>query len=64
MKIILVLVLRDKQVQKYNIFAFVEDVKRMLRNLRFCVDKIKACLMILERHIYCDFIFGREDGPH
>lgn len=57
------LVLRDKQVEKYNIFVSIEDVMRMLRNLRFCVDNIEAHVMHVESHTSCDSDGGEKLDP-
>lgn len=54
MKTILGLVLRHKEVEKYNLIASIEDVKRMLQNLHFMVDGIDACLRHAESHIPCE----------
>lgn len=54
MKMILGLVLRDKQVKKYNIYASNEDLKMMLRNLRVCMENIATHLMHVESHISYD----------
>lgn len=35
------------------IFPSLEDVKRMLRNLRFCVEKNYAHLVHMESHVPC-----------
>lgn len=63
MKMLLGLVLRDKHADKYNIFAFIEDVKRMPRNLRFCVDNLKNHLMHVEDHIPCNYDGGEQFDP-
>lgn len=52
MKTLLGLVLRDKQVEKY-IFASLEDIKRMLRNMCLYVDGIDSCLRHVESHVPC-----------
>jgi len=45
------LILKDKQVDKYNFFATLEDIKRMLKNQRFFHDKIDSRLAHVESHI-------------
>jgi len=55
--------LEDKEVEKYNISTSLEEVKRMLRNLRFPVDKIEARLMRVEIHIACDSNGGEQLDP-
>lgn len=54
MKILLGLVLRYKQVEKYNLFASLEDIKRMLRNTRVYVNGIGAHLRHVEIHVTCE----------
>lgn len=63
MKVLLGLVLRDKKVEKYNIFASLENMKRMLRNLRFGVEELDAPLMNVESHIVCDLDGGEKLDP-
>jgi len=54
MNTLLGLILMDKQVEKNNFLAFLEDVKRMLRNLRFLMDIIDGHLMHVESHVPCE----------
>jgi len=63
MKTLLGLVLRDKQVKKYNIYASIEDVKRMLRNLRFCVETIATHLMCVKNPFLVIMSEGRNYVP-
>lgn len=63
MKTYLGLVLRDKQVEKYNIFTYLEDVKRMLRNLHLCIDRIDGKLRHVDGHVPCKLDGGDLGGP-
>lgn len=51
MKTFLGLVLKDKQVEKYNAFASLEDIERLLRNQMFFLDRIDSHLAHVESHI-------------
>lgn len=53
MKTLLDLVLKDEQVERYNVFATMEDIKTILRNECFFLDKIDSCLAHVEGHISC-----------
>lgn len=54
MKNLLGLILKDKQVEKYNVFSSLEDIKGMLINHRFCLDMIDSRLAHVEGHIACE----------
>lgn len=41
-------------MEKYNNFVFLENVKRMLKNQWFCIDRIDSRLAHVESHIVCE----------
>ena len=45
-------------MERYNIFASLEEVKRMLKNQRFFVERIDLYLEHVESHISCDLDGG------
>jgi len=55
METLLVLVLRDRHVEKY-IFSSLKDVKTMLRDLHFYVDRINAHLLHVKSHIFVSYM--------
>jgi len=63
MKKLFSVVLRDKQIEKYNIFASLEGVKRMLRNLCVFVDGIDVCLRNVENYVPCESKGGDLGNP-
>lgn len=54
MKTLFDMVLKDKQVELYNVCASLEDIKRMLRNQHFTLDRLDARLTHEEGHIHYD----------
>lgn len=54
MKTLLDVVLKDKQVERYNVFASLEEIHRLLRNQRFTLDRLDARLAHVEGHIHYD----------
>jgi len=51
MKNLLVLVIKDKKLEWYNVFATLEDIKRILRNQFFCLDRNGYHLAHVKGHI-------------
>lgn len=47
-------VLKDKQVENYNIFSSLEYIYRMIHNQRFYLDNLDSCLACVEGHIVSD----------
>ena len=45
-------------MERYNIFASLEEVKRMLKNQRFFVERNDLYLEHVESHISCDLDGG------
>jgi len=54
MKTLLGLVLKDKQLERYNVFTSLEEIKRILWNQRLCLEKIDSFLAHIEGHIAYD----------
>lgn len=54
MKTLLGIVLKDKQMERYIVFASLEDIKRMLRNQCFFME-LDVRLAHVEGHLQCDF---------
>lgn len=50
-------------METYNILSSIEDVKRVLRNLHFSLDKIASCLAKMERFIVNDYRLGYLTDP-
>lgn len=59
MKALLGFLLRDKQVESYNIFSSLGDVKRILRNNMFLLERTDTRLPHVESDVSCD-LHGRE----
>lgn len=51
MDTLLSMVLRDRQVDNYNIFVGQEDVNRLLKNIHLFLDDINSCLHCVENYI-------------
>lgn len=54
MKTLLGMFPKDKKVERYIVFASLEDIKRKIRNQRFFLDKIDSHLAHVEGHISCE----------
>lgn len=54
MNTLLGMVLKDKQVERYNVFTSLEDIKVTLRNQRFCLDMIDSFLVHVKGVIACE----------
>ena len=42
-------------MERYNVFASIEDIKRMLRNHQFSVDRFYARMAHVEMDLHYDF---------
>lgn len=54
MKNLLRLILKDKKVERYNVFASLEDINRMLMNQCFTLDRLAIRMTHVEGHMYYD----------
>lgn len=52
---LLCLIFKDKQVESYNLFVGLEDIKCMLWSQRFCLDSVESRLAQVENFIVSDF---------
>lgn len=55
MNSLLHMILMDKQVEIYNVLVLLEDIKIMLRNQHFFIDKLVEKLVHVKGHLQCDF---------
>lgn len=51
METLLSMVIRDKQVDNYKLFAGQEDIKHILRDIRYNLDDIVVWLSSIERYV-------------
>lgn len=63
MMTLLHLIYKDKQVENYNVFSFLEDIKQMLRNMRFFLDNVDSYLVKVEGFFVCDSASGDPIDP-
>ena len=60
------MVMWDKQVDNYNIFANQEDLKRILRDIRYNMDEIVVELSRIEYYVVSDSyteLNEHQEGP-
>lgn len=51
MKTLLVLIVKEKKVEQYNVFSTFKVIKRWLKNQFSWLDRIYYCLTYVEGHI-------------
>lgn len=56
------MVLKEKQVEQYNVFASLKDIKKMLRNKCFTLDRMDTRLAHVQGHIQCDLNIDAPPG--
>ena len=54
MKTLLDMVMKDKQVERYDVFGLLEDIKITLRNQHFSIDSLDARLSHVKWHLQCE----------
>lgn len=56
------MVLRDKQVDNYNIFVGQDNIKHLLRNICFCLDYIHSHLNHMDKFVVSDSNSDSDSG--
>ena len=52
------LLLKEKQMESYNVFSLLEDIKRILHNMRICLDNVDSHLARVESTFVSDYVSG------